>query len=91
MPKRNLQSSSSFYVPIVFNWRSDVASTRWSFLDFIFQFGANYRSNYRSSASRAPKKTWLFSLFPFGMFEFERARDHNRYCFFWFIELKDRH
>lgn len=91
VPKRNLESRSSFHIPIVFNWKSDVASKRWSFLDFIFQFGANYRSSYRSSASRAPKKTWLFSLFPFGMFEFERTSDSNRYCFFWFIELKDRH
>jgi hypothetical protein len=68
-----------------------VDSTSWSFLDFIFQFGANYRGSYRDSATRAPQSTWLFSLFPFGMFEFEKTRNSNRYCFFWFIEFEDHH
>jgi hypothetical protein len=86
-----LSRRSEFGIPILLDYDSDVDSTSWSFLDFIFQFGANYRGSYRDSATRAPQSTWLFSLFPFGMFEFEKTRNSNRYCFFWFIEFEDHH
>lgn len=87
----DLYDRSHFYVPIIYSHHSDVKSTSWSFLDFIFQFGANYEGRYRSSNTRAPESDSLISFFPFGMFEFETTRNYDRYCFFWFIEFKDSH
>jgi len=72
-------------VPIVWKYHSRVDNTRWSFLDFIFQFGANYSSTYMSSKNRAPSKQWDLSLFPFGMFEFEEGPHGKHYTLFWFI------
>ena len=88
---RDLDDESSFEVPILFEYESDVDSTRWSFLDFIFQFGANYHGRYRESKTRATESTWLYSILPFGMFEFERTTRLTRYRFFWFITFQAAH
>ena len=61
-----------------------------SFLDFIFQFGFNYRSRYHPSATRAPQKSWRFSALPLGMFEFSKSPEgKRRNTFFWFITFED--
>ena len=46
-------------IPIVFECASDISSTRWSLLDFIFQFGANYRGYYLDSDTREPARELL--------------------------------
>jgi hypothetical protein len=79
-----------FYIPIVTSYRSDVDSARLSFLDFIFQFGFNYRSNTYDSSTREPVDTWKLSLFPLGMFEFEKGVHTNEYTFFWLIDFETR-
>ena len=78
-------------VPIIYSYRSGVDRSSWSFLDFIFQFGANYESRYRLSDTRAPQEDSLLSIFPFGMFEFETTRRSDRYRFLWFFEFEDEH
>lgn len=73
-------------IPIVFECDSDISSTRWSLLDFIFQFGANYRGYYLDSETREPARSTFFSMLPFGFFEVERNPRRSRYCVLWFIE-----
>jgi hypothetical protein len=87
----NLDERSSFRVPIIFNRSSDVRSTNWRFMHFIFQWGATYRSKYYASESRASTRTSFFSLFPLGMFQFENGREDTRYRFFWLIRFRVRH
>ena len=87
----DLGEVTRFYVPIVTDYRSDVDSTRLSFLDFIFQFGFNYRSNVYDSDTRHPADTWSLSLFPFGMFEFKKGLYSNEYTFLWFIDFETSH
>lgn len=77
-------------IPILFECDSDLASTRWSLLDFIFQFGANYRSRYTTSVTREPARHSFFSMLPFGFYEVEKRPGYARYCVFWFIEWERR-
>ncbi|QDU65962.1 PDZ domain-containing protein [Engelhardtia mirabilis] len=86
-----LSEEGEIDIPILFECDSDISSTRWSFLDFIFQFGANYRGYYLESQSRKPAKYTFFSMLPFGFFEVERQPGHSRYCIFWFIEWETGH
>jgi len=87
----DIANSFSTHIPIVYDYDSDVDSTSWSFLDFIFQFGANYKSHYRPSSSRSPQSSWALSILPFGMFEFESTPRADRCTFFWFIDIENRH
>ncbi|MFT7669988.1 MAG: hypothetical protein ACI8X5_002695 [Planctomycetota bacterium] len=87
----DLYGNFDMNIPILYEHHSGVDRTSWSFLDFIFQFGANYRSRYRSSETRATQEDTSLSIFPFGMFEFESEKDYDSYRFFWFIRFKDRH
>jgi hypothetical protein len=73
-------------IPILFECSGDVDTLRWSFLDFIFQFGANYRRSYLASESRAPARYTDFSMLPFGFYEVEKQPGHARYRILWFIE-----
>ncbi len=86
----DVNESVDFHFPILFDYEADVDSTEWSFLDFIFQFGANYQGRYLSSPTRAPASASELSLFPFGMFEFESRPTYNRYTFLWLITFKTR-
>jgi hypothetical protein len=87
----DLKDSFHLHIPILYSHNSDVDSTSWSFLDFIFQFGASYRTRYRLSATRATSSDSILSFFPFGMFEFERKHDYDLNRFFWFIKFKSDH
>lgn len=77
-------------IPILFECESDLASTEWSFLDFIFQFGANYRSRYTASVTRQPARHSFFSMLPFGFYEVKKSPGYARYCILWFIEWERR-
>jgi len=77
-------------IPILFECDSDLASTEWSLLDFIFQFGANYRSRYTTSVTRQPARHSFFSMLPFGFYEVEKRPGYARYCILWFIEWERR-
>lgn len=85
-----MSESSSFYFPILFDYDSSVSHTDWSFLDFIFQFGANYDSRYLHSSTRAPAVASKLSMLPLGMFEFESTPTFNEYTFLWLITWKTR-
>jgi hypothetical protein len=84
--RNDLSSLSSVDIPILFECDSTAGYTNWSALDFIFQFGANYRSQYLPSVSRKPARSTFFSMLPFGFFEVEKRPGHARYCVLWFIE-----
>lgn len=86
----DLDERSEVDIPILFECESDVASTEWSLLDFIFQFGANSRSRYVASNTREPAKYSFFSMLPFGFYEVEKSPGRARYCIFWFIEWERR-
>jgi hypothetical protein len=86
----DLDERSEVDIPILFECESDLASTEWSLLDFIFQFGANYRSRYTTSVTRQPARHSFFSMLPFGFYEVEKSPGHARYCIFWFIEWERR-
>lgn len=88
---QSIEDSFDFHIPILYDHYSDVHRTDWSFLDFIFQFGANYSSRYRPSSTRAPRKETSISFFPFGMFEYETSAQADRYRFFWLIRFEDKH
>lgn len=80
------EARSSIDIPILFECTSTRRDTRWSLLDFIFQFGANYNSEYLSSSNRRAAKSTFFSMLPFGFFEVEKRPGYGRYCILWFIE-----
>jgi hypothetical protein len=84
----DLDKRSSFSVPIVVDYSSSARRTRWSLLDFIFQFGGNYSSEYRPSATRKTNRTSYLSLLPLGMFEFKRSSSQRSYRLFWLIHWK---
>jgi len=86
----DLDERSEVDIPILFERESDLASTRWSLLDFIFQFGANYRSRYATSVTRQPARHSFFSMLPFGFYEVEKRPGYARYCILWFIEWERR-
>lgn len=81
----DIDARRRFHVPIVIDYSSRVDCTHTSFLDFIFQFGFNYRRTVRESKTREPAVETYFSLFPLGMFEFERSPKRDRNTLFWFI------
>ena len=86
---RDLDDDTRVFIPILFEYESDLRRTETSFLDFIFQFGFNYESQELQSATRESIEAWEFSLFPLGMFEFERGADGSqRNTFFWFITFE---
>ena len=86
----SLGARSDFDIPILFERSSDASFTRWSFLDFIFQFGANYRGQYLDADTREPARATYFSMLPFGFFEVEKRPGWSRYCILWFIEWERR-
>ena len=86
----DLDKRSSFSVPIVVDYSSSSRKTRWSLLDFIFQFGGNYSSEYRPSATRKTNRSSYLSLLPLGMFEFKRSSSQKSYRLFWVINWKTR-
>ena len=86
----DLEDSTEFHFPILFDYSSDVSSKDWSFLDFIFQFGANYESRYLRSETRTAAESSKLSLFPLGMFEFESTPTYNEYTFLWLITWRTR-
>lgn len=82
----DLDDRSGVDIPIVFEYESDRQRTRWSLLDFIFQFGANYSNQYVDASTRKPAERTFFSMLPFGFYEYEKRPGYARYCIFWFIE-----
>ncbi|MFT4540991.1 MAG: hypothetical protein ACI841_001566 [Planctomycetota bacterium] len=85
-----LDEEYEFDIPIIVEYNSDVDSTRFAFLDFIFQFGWNYNSRYVHSATRKPRSSSYFSLFPFGMFEFVRSPKKSETTLLWFITFETK-
>lgn len=83
----DLRSSTDLDIPILFDFDSDLDSTHWEFLDFIFQFGATYDGRYVKSATREPAHETELSLFPLGMFEFETSPQRDEYTLFWLINF----
>lgn len=75
-------------IPILLEYQSDVTGTEWSFLDFIFQFGANYESRYHRSPTRAPYKHTEWSALPFGLFEYDSNPDRTIWTLLWFIDIR---
>ncbi len=86
----DLSDETDFTIPILFDYESDIERAKVSFLDFIFQFGFNYRSRTRHSKTREPVETWELSMLPLGMFEIERGVTRNRYTVFWLIDFETR-
>lgn len=81
---------TDFHFPVLFDYEGRVNRTEVSFLDFIFQFGFNYDSQYRPSATRAPIRTSKFSMLPLGLFEADHGVDHSEYRLLWFIRWETR-
>jgi hypothetical protein len=79
------EASSRFHIPILIDHSGRVDRTETSFLDFIFQFGFNYRRTTESSDNREPNEESELSILPFGMFEFERSPTRSKTTLFWFI------
>lgn len=83
--REDLDRRSDVDIPILLEYESSVVGRRWSFLDFIFQFGANYKGRYLPSETREPARYSDFSMLPFGAFEVERSPEQSRYRMFWLI------
>jgi hypothetical protein len=86
----DLYRSSTFNVPVLFDYSANTDTRRWSFLDFILQFGASYRHAYLRSPTREPATESYLSFLPFGMFEFERGPAYRRSRLFWVINWESR-
>jgi hypothetical protein len=85
-----LMKETSFNFPILFDYESGVNYTRWSCLDFIFQFIGTYDQSYLPSPTRAPRENSELSLLPLGMFEFRTTPTSHEYELFWIIDWKTR-
>ena len=83
-----LNHHSDVHIPILLDYESNVERTKISFLDFIFQFGFNYSSQVRSTASRTGASTSKLSILPLGMFEVEHGIKSSRYRLFWLISWR---
>jgi len=81
----SLDDDFEIHVPILTHYQSSPQRTRWSFLDFIFQFGFNYRSQVLNARTREPATSSKLSLLPFGMFEFSSSPTRDETTLFWFI------
>lgn len=86
----DLDAETSFDVPILLDYSSSVRRRSVSFLDFIFQFGFNYKRTYQPSEDRWPQRSRYLSILPFGMFEFESTPEGGRQTWFWFITFRTR-
>lgn len=83
----SITDRSRFYIPIIANYTSHANRTRVGFLNFIFQFGFNYRSRVYPSATRARNETSHLSILPLGMFEISHGVNNSRYRLFWLINF----
>lgn len=79
---------SGAYVPILLDVDSSATQRRVSVLDFIFQFGGNYRRDWLPSSTREAQKSTYLSLFPLGMFEFRTSPEARKYRLFWLIRFE---
>ena len=86
----DVDARSRFHVPIVVDHERCAERSSTSFLDFIFQFGFNYRRSSYDSSTREPVEKTYLSILPFGMFEFERSPKKSRNTLFWFITWSTR-
>lgn len=85
-----LEDSSDFHIPILVDYDANISRKSISFLDFIFQFGFNYRSRIHPSSNRDRLKTSELSILPLGMFEVEHGLTSSRYRLFWIISWRTR-
>jgi len=83
----SITDRSRFYIPIIANYTSHANRTRVGFLNFIFQFGFNYRSRVYPSATRARNESSHLSILPLGMFEISHGINSSRYTLFWLINF----
>lgn len=88
--REDLDSVVDFSFPILFDYESRVDHSSWSFLDFIFQFGANSWHRYEPSKTRAEASSSELSLLPFGMFEFASSPTRSSTTLFWFVTWTNR-
>lgn len=88
--RADVDARNDFYVPIVIRHQQRADRTRTSFLDFIFQFGFNYRRSVHESATREEYVSKYFSMLPFGMFELESSPERTRRTIFWLITWSTR-
>lgn len=86
----DIDTRSRFHVPILIDHKTRVDRTRTSFLDFIFQFGFNYRRTVEDSDTREPHQETYLSILPLGMFQFERTPTQSKNRLFWFITWSSR-
>lgn len=86
----DIHARRTFHIPIVIDYTSRVDQTRTSFLEFIFQFGFNYRRSVNESSTREAAEETYLSILPLGMFEFERSPKLDRNTLFWFITWSTR-
>lgn len=83
----SINDRSRFYIPIIANYTGTVNQTKMGFLNFIFQFGFNYKSRIYRSATRARNETSHLSILPLGMFRISHGRKGSHYTLFWFINF----
>ena len=87
----SITERSRFYVPILIDYESVCSESELGFLNFIFQFGFNYRSRVRPSETRAPVETSRLSILPLGMFEVNHGVRRSDYTLFWLIRFGSDH
>jgi hypothetical protein len=85
-----VDGSSQFYIPILIDYESQPHRTEFGFLNFILQFGFNYDSRVRPSATREPLETSRLSILPLGMFEVHHGVGESHYTLFWFIKFSSK-
>lgn len=83
----SITSRSRFYIPILVDYESVSDQSALGFLNFIFQFGFNYSSRVRPSATRAPVETSSLSILPLGMFQVHHGLRRSDYTLFWLIRF----
>jgi PDZ domain-containing secreted protein len=80
-------TQSNFNIPIVLGYKSNLSEVKMSCLNFIFQFGFNYRSQMHGSKTREPVETSKLSILPLGMFEVHHGLSGSSYRLFWLINF----
>ncbi len=88
---KDIAVTKEFDIPIVIDHTSNVTTTKTSFLDFIFQFGFNYRRKALAApTTREPQSSRYLSILPLGMFEFTRRPGYQKNRLFWIIRWSSR-
>jgi membrane-associated protease RseP (regulator of RpoE activity) len=86
LPIERVGGRSSFTFPIVWCHERDIGRYEWTFLRFIFLFGAEYERQYVRTEARSAAAYTEFAMLPLGLFEIDTTPTRGEASVLWFID-----